>query len=70
LRPVLEERDPDLVAALDAQFAALDALLEAQRDGDGFRLYTDLTEEEVRALSEALDAVSAPVSEVAGVVAG
>ena len=70
LRPVLEDRDPDLVAILDAQFAALDELLEAQRDGDGFRLYTELSEGEVRALSDALLAVSAPVSEVAGVVAG
>ena len=69
LRPVLEERDADLVALLDERFAALDALLETHRDGDGFRLYTDLTEEEVRALSDALDAVSEPVSQVAGVVA-
>ena len=70
LRPVLEERDPDLVATLDERFAALDTLLESHRVGDGFALYTDLTEDEIRALSDALDAVSAPVSEVAGVVAG
>jgi iron uptake system component EfeO len=70
LRPVLEERDPDLVATLDQKFAALDALLDAQREGDGFKLYTDLTEAEVRALSDATDALSAPVSEVAGVVVG
>ena len=30
------------------RFAALDELLEAHRDGDGFKLYTDLTEDEVR----------------------
>ena len=69
LRPVLEERAPELVATLDERFAELDALLEAQRAGDGFVLYTDLTPDEVRALSTALDAVSEPVSQVAGVVA-
>lgn len=69
LRPVLEERAPDLVATLDERFAELDALLEAQRVGDGFTLYTDLTPDEVRALSTALDAVSEPVSQVAAVVA-
>lgn len=69
LRPVLEERAPDLVATLDERFAELDALLEAQRAGDGFVLYTDLTPDEVRALSTALDAVSEPVSQVAAVVA-
>jgi len=70
LRPVLEDRDPDLVATLDERFAALDVLLEGHRVGDGFVLYTELTENEIRTLSDALDAVSAPVSEVAGVVAG
>ena len=69
LRPVLEERAPELVATLDERFAELDALLEAQRAGDGFVLYTDLTPDEVKALSTALDAVSEPVSQVAGVVA-
>lgn len=69
LRPVLEERDPGLVATLDERFAALDALLEAQRSGDGFVLYTDLDEAEIRDLSAALDAVSEPVSQVAAVVA-
>lgn len=68
LRPVLEERDPELVTVLDERFAALDALLEAQRTGDGFVLYTDLDEAEVRDLSAALDAVSEPVSQVSAVV--
>ena len=37
--------------------------------GEGYRLYTELTPIEVRALSDALDAVAEDVSKVAGVVA-
>ena len=40
LRPVIEERDPDLLATLDEKFAAVDAVLEKHRVGDGFKLYT------------------------------
>jgi len=69
LRPVLEERDPDLVALLDERFEELDVLLEAHRVGDGFALYTDLSADEIAELARAVDAVSEPVSQVAGAVA-
>lgn len=68
LRPVLDERDPDLGPLLDERFAALDALLETHRSGDGFVLYTELTPEDIKALTDALDALGEPVSQVAGVV--
>ena len=69
LRPVLVERAPELVNVLDSRFAELDELLEGHRVGDGFALYTDLTEAEVADLAAAVDAVSEPVSQVAGAVA-
>lgn len=69
LRPVLEERDPELVASYDKRAAALDALVQKHAKGDGYQLYTELTPIEVRALSDALDAVAEDVSKVAGVVA-
>jgi iron uptake system component EfeO len=70
LRPALEERDAALVAELDARTKALDALIESHARGDGYSLYTDLSKDDLRALTDALDAVSAQVSRVAGVVAG
>ncbi|PRY59920.1 iron uptake system protein EfeO [Glycomyces artemisiae] len=70
MRPVLEARDPDLVAELDEQFAAAHAALEAHRDGDGWRLHNELTEAELQALSDAINALAEPVSRVAGVIAG
>ncbi len=69
LRPVLEERDQALVASYDKRAAALDALVAKHAKGEGYRLYTELTPIEVRALSDALDAVAEDVSKVAGVVA-
>ncbi|MHA6620257.1 iron uptake system protein EfeO [Pseudonocardia sp. DLS-67] len=68
LRPVIDEKDPTLGPALDEQFAAVDALLEEYRAGDGYKLYTDLTEDDVRRMSEAVDALGEPVSQVAAVV--
>ncbi|TWF76541.1 iron uptake system component EfeO [Pseudonocardia hierapolitana] len=68
LRPVIDEKDPTLGPVLDERFAAVDALLEEYRVGDGYRLYTELTDEDKRRMAEAVDALGEPVSQVAGVV--
>jgi iron uptake system EfeUOB component EfeO/EfeM len=69
LRPVLKARDAALLTDIDARFATLDVELDKHRTGGGFRLYTDLSKDEIRSLTVALDAVSEPISQVAGVVA-
>jgi iron uptake system component EfeO len=68
LRPVLEERSPDLVATLDQRFAAVETTLGRHRKGDGWKLHTDLTEAELKELSDAINALGEPVSQVAAVV--
>jgi iron uptake system component EfeO len=68
LRPVIDEKDPALGPTLDERFAAVDELLDGYRVGDGFRLYTELTPDDVRKMTEAVDALGEPVSQVAGVV--
>jgi len=71
LRPVLEKRDPELVAELDRQFAALDAELNQYQDpatGD-WTFYDELTAEQIKKLSDAVAAVSEPISKVAAAVA-
>ena len=50
LRPRVEVKDPDLATLLDERFAALQALLDEQREGDGFVLYTELSDEQIKAL--------------------
>jgi iron uptake system component EfeO len=70
LRPVIQKRDPKLLTTLDDKFAAVDTLLEKHRVGDGFKLYTDLTQDDIKEMSEAVDALGEPISQVAEVVAG
>ncbi|MPZ85727.1 MAG: peptidase M75 [Actinophytocola sp.] len=70
LRPVIEERDPELLSTLDERFDAVDALLEKHRKGDDFTLYTELTPADVKEMSEVVDALGEPISQVAEVVAG
>jgi iron uptake system component EfeO len=65
---VIDEKDPTLGPVLDERFAAVDVLLEEYRVGDGYQLYTELTEDDTRRMAEAVDALGEPVSQVAGVV--
>ena len=48
LRPVLQERSPDLVATLDKEFANVEAALAKHRVGDGWKLHTGLSQAELR----------------------
>lgn len=70
LRPVIQARNPKLLSTLDTNFTAVNALLEKHQVGDGFKLYTDLTPDDIKELSEAVDALGEPISQVAEVVAG
>lgn len=62
VRDILLEKDADLAAQLDAEFGALQSLLDAQRVGDGFALYTELSDAEIRALSDQVNALAEPLS--------
>jgi iron uptake system component EfeO len=69
LRPVIADRDADLAAALEQQFAAASAELEKYHTGDTWTTYTDLTQDQLRALSDAINALAAQVSQVPAVIA-
>ena len=68
LRDVVLAQDADLAEDLDAQFATIQTLLDAQRSGDGFRLYTELTDAEVRELADAVNALGEPLSRLTAAV--
>jgi iron uptake system component EfeO len=70
LRPYLEESDPDLVAEIDERFAATEAELGTHRSGDGWVLYDQLDQAQLRALSDSITALTESTSLVAAVVAG
>jgi iron uptake system component EfeO len=68
LRPYLEERDAALVETLDSEFANVDATLGKYRSGDGWKLHTELSETDLKGLSDAINALAEPISKVAAVV--
>jgi iron uptake system component EfeO len=70
LRPVIEERNPALVSELDTTFAAVIAALEKHRVGDGWKLHNQLTQADLKELTDVINALGEPVSKVAAVVAG
>ncbi len=70
LEPVLERNDPELEETLDERFDALQELLDAQREGDGFTSYDQLSTEEVKQLADAVNALSEPLSHLTAAVIG
>jgi iron uptake system component EfeO len=68
LRPVLEQRDPALVKTLDTEFANVEAALGRYRDGAGWKLHDQLTQADLKGLSDVINALAEPVSKVAAVV--
>ncbi|MEU0519214.1 iron uptake system protein EfeO [Streptosporangium sp. NPDC006007] len=69
LRPVLEERAPELVKTLDERFAATEAELGSHRAGDGWKLHTELSKDDLKKLSDSINALAEPISKIAAVVA-
>jgi len=68
LRPVVTLEDAELAATLDSRFASLQQLLDKYRDGDGFVLYTELTQQQVKELAAAVDALGEPLSHLTSTV--
>ncbi|MQA03357.1 MAG: iron uptake system protein EfeO [Streptosporangiales bacterium] len=69
LRPALKERDPELLTKLDRQFAKVEKTLAEHRAGDGYELHTELTRAELKEMSNAINALSESVSQVAVAIA-
>ena len=68
VKPIVEQKDPELATQLDARFDDLQALLDASQVGDGFKTYDQLTPEEVKALADAVNALSEPLSQLTAAV--
>jgi iron uptake system component EfeO len=68
LQELIESQDPALAEELSRRFAEVDEALDPYRTGDGFVLYTDLTNEDTRELSRVIDTLAEPLSGVAALV--
>ena len=68
LRPILQNKDAELDTQIDARFVALQGLLDQHKSGEGFKLYNELSPAEVKELSDAVNALSEPLSKLAAAV--
>ena len=68
LEAILLEKDPELAATLQTRFDELQVLLDEQRVGDGFVLYNELTPEQIQALSDSVNSLSEPLSQLTAAV--
>jgi iron uptake system component EfeO len=68
LRPLLQQREPQLEGQIDARFLALQKLLDQHRSGSGFVSYDDLSQSEVRTLSNGVNALAELVSKLTAAV--
>jgi iron uptake system component EfeO len=68
LRPVLVEKDPVLEKEIARRFTELQHLLDRYRKGGGFVSYTSLGKAQVKQLSDAVNALSEPLSRLTAAV--
>ena len=68
-RPKLEQKDAKLVTTLDTEFKAVNALLDKyMTDDKHYKLYTELTTEDTKALAEAVTKLGEPLSQMGIVI--
>ena len=69
VRPILLKKDEALAKELDKRFEELQASLDQHRKGkDGFVSYTELSDKEVKELSDQVSALSEPLSRLTGAI--
>lgn len=68
LKPIAEKKDSELTKDLDAKFAEVQQLLDQHSTNGKFVSYEELSEDQVRELSDAIDSLSEPLSKLTGTV--
>lgn len=66
LTPALEEKDPELLAEIQAGFTEVEDSLAPYKDGDGYKNYSELTPADQATMKTALAGLSESLSQVAG----
>ncbi|MEG2386752.1 MAG: EfeM/EfeO family lipoprotein, partial [Aurantimicrobium sp.] len=64
VRDILVKKKPELASQLDEEFSELQALLDAQRVGDGFTYYNDLSSAQTKALADQVNALAEPLNQL------
>lgn len=66
--PILTKTDPELLAVLTERFAALNDELAKYQSGSGYKLYTELTGDQIKTLARLVEAVSEPLSQLTAAI--
>lgn len=62
LKPELQKKDAELAKTIENRFADLTKSLAPYKKDNGYMLYTDLTQDQTKKLSQAIDALAEPLS--------
>lgn len=68
LQPIIAAKDPQLMDTITAQFATVRDSVNTYRSGDGYVSYTEVSADRRKAMSNQIDALSATLSQVPGIV--
>ncbi|MET0476006.1 MAG: iron uptake system protein EfeO [Mycobacterium sp.] len=68
VKPLIPADQEALIAEIEAGFVDAIAVLDPYRKGDGFVLYTDLTDKDTTVLAQTIDTLAEPLSQVAAIV--
>ena len=68
LRPLLQRKDEALDKQIEEAFTKLQSLLDKHREGEGFVTYDKLSDEDVKQLADAVNALSEPLSKMSGAI--
>lgn len=64
MKPALEDKDNALASEIDKRFNNIFSLLEQYKEGDGYISYTELKEDEVKELSQSINELAEPLSQL------
>uniref|UniRef100_UPI0025939000 EfeM/EfeO family lipoprotein n=1 Tax=uncultured Gordonia sp. TaxID=198437 RepID=UPI0025939000 len=68
LQPIIAAKNPQLMDTITAQFATVRDSVNTYRSGDGYVSYTEVSADQRKAMSNQIDALSATLSQVPGIV--
>ena len=70
MAPIIEGKEPEMMGEINDRFDDVAAAIDTYREGEGYKDYSEVSADERRELSDKIDALSASLSEVPGVVLG
>jgi iron uptake system component EfeO len=70
LKPALMKKDEALAKEIEQRFDALYALLDQYKKGDGYISYTELSKDQVKELSQSINELAEPLSQLGIVLEG